>query len=83
MSCSAGFVLLLFFFWIFSVLLVHLVGAAVTALVCHSNTEVSYGLHQSKTMILSLSQHYLARSLSAVHSFPLSQGPMFVKGGSI
>lgn len=53
------------------------------ALVGRSNTEVSYGLHQSKTMILSLSQHYLARSLSAVHSFPLSQGPMFVKGGSI
>ena len=61
----------------------NLVGAAVTALVGRSNTEVSYGLHQSKTMILSLSQHYLARSLSAVHSFPLSRGPMFVKGGSI
>ena len=82
-SCSAGFVLLLRFFGIFSVLLLHLVCAAVTALVGHSNTEVSYGLHQRKTMILSLSRHYLAWSLSAVHSFPLSQGPMFVKGGSI
>ena len=46
-------------FWIFSVLVLHLVGAAVTALVGRSNTEVSYGLHQSKTMILSLSWHYL------------------------